>query len=277
MARVTASPATLHVVTLTPSGASGQLFKSGPPSVDPATPAANAVEPAVGQTAPFTALFAGTTPITSPLDGAGFWEWKEEVNALLGSGPGSPPANAASPYDGFETSAEPLVDITSVSMPSSYNGENLSGLGSELNKGSLGEAQIFPGMKLVTSFGAGNTGVVQGEGTVTVKAQITGDIRELNSWVEQWQPTNSIPKFNGSDYGTVRSEGYGADNGPFVINFTLLFYLKELKSDSSRKFEKSFSIHIINNFNNDRDQYKLDYENAYKSLTKVPELSERAS
>ena len=34
-------------------------------------------------------------------------------------------------------------------------------------------------------------------------------------------------------------------------------------------------LSYVNNFDNDRDQYKQDYENAYKSLTKVPELSER--
>jgi hypothetical protein len=35
-----------------------------------------------------------------------------------------------------------------------------------------------------------------------------------------------------------------------------------------------FKIGVINNYDNDRDRYMDAYEAAYKSLTKVPELSE---
>ena len=280
MARVTASPATLHAVTLTPSGASGQLFKSGPPSVDPATPAANAVEPAVGQTAPFTALFAGTTPITSPLDGAGFWEWKELVRAPSPVPPVVPPVI---PFDGLETSAEPMIQLKagSVSMPSSFLGESLTGLNPDYGATDFGTSNIFPGINLVTSEVTdptkGYEPVVMGEGTIIAKAQITGNILELNSWVDQWLPEASVPKFNGSDYAKVKSEGYGRANpNGFEIQFTLRFFLK-LFPNHAQEVEKTYSIKVINNFDNDRDQYISDYNNAYLALDKVPELSERDS
>ena len=38
--------------------------------------------------------------------------------------------------------------------------------------------------------------------------------------------------------------------------------------------ELDFKIGVINNYDNDRDRYMTAYQNAYKSLTKVPELSE---
>ena len=41
--------------------------------------------------------------------------------------------------------------------------------------------------------------------------------------------------------------------------------------------EKTYKIGVINNSDNDRDVYMAAYEDAYKSLSKVPEVSERAS
>ena len=41
--------------------------------------------------------------------------------------------------------------------------------------------------------------------------------------------------------------------------------------------EKTYKIGIINNSDNDRDVYLQKYDEAYGSLSKVPELSERAS
>ena len=38
--------------------------------------------------------------------------------------------------------------------------------------------------------------------------------------------------------------------------------------------ELDFKIGVINNYDNDRERYMDAYEEAYKSLTKVPELSE---
>ena len=45
----------------------------------------------------------------------------------------------------------------------------------------------------------------------------------------------------------------------------------------AQEVEQTYSIKIINNFDNDRDQYISDYNDAYQALDKVPELSERAS
>ena len=38
--------------------------------------------------------------------------------------------------------------------------------------------------------------------------------------------------------------------------------------------ELDFKIGVINNYSNDREKYIKDYQDAYSSLTKVPELSE---
>ena len=245
------------------------------------------LEAETGSTAPFTAMFVGgdsslPTPTPgSPIgaadkEGLGFWQWLEEVNAPLQQ-PTPPPTPLLPPTDLLETSAIPMVDLIEVTMPTSYQSDSLTGLNPDLNRGSLGPSNIFPGVNLVTAdaSGTGVTGaVVAGVGKVGVKAQITGNILELNSWVNEWNPTSSIPHFNGADYAKVRSEGFGRDNGPFVINFKLKFYLKLFPNHPDNVI-KSYSIAIINNFENDRLQYKADYAAAYGSLTKVPELNER--
>ena len=266
---------TAHQVTLTPTGA-GQL--KGAVVTPPATnPAAEAVEAVTGGTSPFTALAIGSTPITSP-QGAGFWEWKETVNGPLVS----PPTPPVAPMDGLETSAEPMIQLKagSVSMPSSYLGESLTGLNPDYGATDFGTSNIFPGINLVTSAvtdplkGYVPVGTpTPGVGTIIAKAQITGNILELNSWVDQWLPTSSVPKFDGSDYAKVKSEGFGRDNpNGFEIQFTLRFFLK-LFANHPQEVEKTFSIKIINNFSNDKEQYKQDYANAYASLEAVPDPS----
>ena len=256
----------VHGLLLTPA-ASGQLFGAAAAG----TPASEAIEAKTGQTAPFNALAVGGTALTSP-QGAGFWEWKESVTAQLKPAPANVP-----PFDGMELSAQPMISLTSVTMPSSYLGESLTGLSPDLDATDFGTSNIFPGINLVTSAGTvGAVPVVQGEGVVIAKAQITGNILELNSWVEQWQPTNSVPKFNGSDYAKVRSEGFGRDNGAFEIQFQLKFHLK-LFAAHTGTITQTYSIKVINNFDNDRDQYISDYKNAYLALDKVPEISERVS
>ena len=100
----------------------------------------------------------------------------------------------------------------------------------------------------------------------------------MNSWVDQSLPTASIPHFNGADYATVKSEGYGREIGAFEIQLKLKFHLQAFTAASVEhpdEVEKTYSIKIINNFDNDKNQYKADYLAAYASLTKVPELNER--
>ena len=41
--------------------------------------------------------------------------------------------------------------------------------------------------------------------------------------------------------------------------------------------EKTYKIGVINNSDNDRDVYLAAYDIAYGSLSKVPEISERAT
>ena len=261
----------VHIMSLNPTNA-GQLM-----GAVGTVPAAEAVEAKTGQTAPFDALAIGTTPLTST-QGAGFWEWKEQLAAGIKPAPANVP-----PFDGLETSAEPMIQLKagSVSMPSSFLGESLTGLNPDYGATDFGTSNIFPGINLVTSAVTDTTkgfvAVVAGEGTIIAKAQITGNILELNSWVDQWLPEASVPKFNGSDYAKVKSEGYGRANpNGFEIQFTLRFFLK-LFPDHAQEVEKTYSIKVINNFDNDRDQYISDYKNAYLALDKVPELSERDS
>ena len=45
----------------------------------------------------------------------------------------------------------------------------------------------------------------------------------------------------------------------------------------SSAVESTYTIKILNNFDNDKDQYISDYNDAYLALDKVPELSERDS
>ena len=186
----------------------------------------------------------------------------------------APPAGGpGTPLDGLEELAGPIITLNSVSMPSSYLGDSLSGLNhpSTLPTTATGTFDIFPDIKIKIE----NDGVVAvaGVGTSVTTATIEGDILELNDWVVPWTPEAYIPKFDGSDYAKVKSEGYGRDNGAFIITFELGFGLKPPLAAHASSTTATFTIKILNNFSTDRERYKQDYENAYKSLDAVPDPS----
>ena len=103
-----------------------------------------------------------------------------------------------------------------------------------------------------------------------------------------WTPSDKPPNFDGSDFGLARSSGYGntANGGPgiFYISFTLEFSLSGFGTPGvtgepavdwgGSPTSLDFKIGVINNYDNDRETYMAAYEEAYSSLTKVPELSE---
>ena len=187
-------------------------------------------------------------------------------------------------YDGLETAAGPMIAITDISIPSSWTvpatskSESLSGIGTAANNTSAGTYDIFPDVKLTV---VGPTGaVVAGVGSQTTTVTITGPVTELDDWVVPWTPTDKPPNFDGSDCGLARSSGYGntQKGGPgiFYVSFTLKFFTAPFSDGPSpmSPVELDFKIGVINNYDNDRDRYMTAYTNAYKSLTKVPELSE---
>ena len=203
----------------------------------------------------------------------------ETVNAPV---PGSGPIPGS--YDGLETAAGPMIAITDISLPTPWTvpatgkSESLSGLGTAANNTSAGTYDIFPDVKLTV---VGPTGaVVAGVGSQTTTVTITGPVTELDDWVVPWTPTDKPPNFDGSDFGLARSSGYGntQKGGPgiFYITFTLKFFTAPFSDGPSpmSPVELDFKIGVINNYDNDRDSYITAYREAYKSLTKVPELSE---
>ena len=202
----------------------------------------------------------------------------ETVSVPLISPPGTPP------NDGLETAAGPLISITNISIPSSWTvpatgkSESLSGAPSAPNNTGMGTFTIFPDVKITIAAGA-NT-VSAGVGVAKTVATITGPVSELDDWVVPWTPTDKPPNFDGSDFGLARSSGYGntQKGGPgiFYVSFTLKFYLAAFTDGPwpGSPTELDFKIGVINNYDNDRDRYMTAYQNAYKSLTKVPELSE---
>ena len=199
---------------------------------------------------------------------------------------GNPP-----PYDGAETGAIPVISLTNITLPTPWTvpatgkSESLSGLGAAPNNTGAGTFTIFPDVKLIvgSAVDVGSAGV----GVATTTATITGPVKELDDWVVPWTPSDAPPFFDGSDFGLARSSGYGntQKGGPgiFYITFTLKFYLEGFENLpsgggsvpwSGSPVELDFKIGVINNYDNDRDRYMTAYQNAYKSLTKVPELSE---
>jgi len=203
------------------------------------------------------------------------------------------PANVP-PYEGGETGATPVISLTNISIPSSWTvpatskSESLSGIGAAPNNTGAGTFTIFPDVQLIvgSAVDVGSAGV----GVATTTATITGPVTELDDWVVPWTPTDKPPNFDGSDFGLARSSGYGntQKGGPgiFYITITLSFYLENFTALTSvagpppdvawvgTPTELEFKIGVINNYDNDRDRYMTAYTNAYKSLTKVPELSE---
>ena len=197
---------------------------------------------------------------------------------------GNPP-----PQDGAETGATPVISLTNISIPSSWTvpatgkSESLSGIGAAPNNTGAGTFTIFPDVKLIV--GTPVDVPVAGVGTATTTATITGPVMDLDDWVVPWTPTDKPPNFDGSDFGLARSSGYGntVKGGPgiFYITITLSFYLENFVTVagspvpwSGSPVELDFKIGVINNYDNDRERYMDAYEEAYKSLTKVPELSE---
>ena len=205
--------------------------------------------------------------------------------------PPAPPN--APPNDGFETGSVPVISLTNISLPTPWTvpatgkSESLSGLGAAPNNTGPGTFTIFPDVKITigSAVDVGNLGV----GVATTTATITGPVKELDDWVVPWTPSGTPPFFDGSDFGKARSSGYGntAVGGPgiFYITFTLEFSLSEFGTPASPVGSPSvpwggspisldFKIGVINNYDNDRERYIKAYQDAYSSLTKVPELSE---
>ena len=188
---------------------------------------------------------------------------------------GNPP-----PYDGLETAAGPMISVTNISIPASWTPastgkvETLSGAPSAPNNAGYGTFDIFPDVKITIAAGA-NT-VSGGVGVAKAVATITGSIKELDNWVVPWSPESSTPNFDGSDFGKMRSPGYGKEVGIFYITFTLSFHLLAFSDGpaTATPIPLNYQIGVINNYDNDRDVYMAAYEKAYGSLTKVPELSE---
>ena len=186
--------------------------------------------------------------------------------------------------DGLETAAGPMISVTNISVPSSWTvpatgkTETLSGAPSAPNNTGYGTFDLFPDVKITIAADA-NT-VTAGVGAASTKATITGSIKELDDWVVPWNPVDSTPLFDGSDFGLARSSGYGntQKGGPgiFYITITLKFYLLDFVDApaTASPIEFDYQIGVINNYDNDRDVYITNYRKAYASLTKVPELSE---
>ena len=195
----------------------------------------------------------------------------------------SPPVPVVS--DGLETAAGPMIAITDITLPTPWTvpatskSESLSGLGSAADNTSAGTYDIFPDVKITIVQGV-DSSIGSGVGTQVATATITGPVTELDDWVVPWTPTDKPPNFDGSDFGLARSSGYGntQKGGPgiFYITFTLKFFLSAFSDGPwpGSPIELDFKIGVINNYDNDRDRYMTAYQNAYKSLTKVPELSE---
>ena len=195
-----------------------------------------------------------------------------------------PPGGGPPPYDGLETAAGPMISVTNITIPSSWTvpatgkTETLSGAPSAPNNTGYGTFDLFPDVKITIAADA-NT-VTGGVGQASTKATITGSIKELDDWVVPWNPVDSTPNFDGSDFGKARSSGYGntALGGPgiFYITITLKFYLLDFMDGpaTASPIIFDYQIGVINNYDNDRERYIKAYQDAYSALTKVPELSE---
>ena len=180
-------------------------------------------------------------------------------------------------FDGLETAAGPFIKVKSISIPSSYQGESLSFSHASSSSENPSNFTICPDIKITCTLGTST--VSSGVGFQEVTAVITGPVKEMDDWVIPWTPKTSVPKFNGSDFATTRSAGYGRENGMFVVTFVLEYGLLPFSDGDSPipTQEKTWTISIINNADNDKDVYIAAYREAYGSLTKVPEISERVA
>lgn len=196
---------------------------------------------------------------------------KETVNAPV---PGGGPVPGS--YDGLETAAGPYIKVKSVSIPSSYQGDSLSFSHASSSSENPSNFTIAPDIKITCTLGPDSS--AGGVGSQEVTAVITGPVKEMDDWVLPWSdPVAGIPKFNGSDFATTKSSGYGRENGVFIVTFVLEYGLLPFSDGPSPipTQEKTWTIGIINNADNDRDVYIQKYKEAYGALTKVPELDER--
>ena len=209
--------------------------------------------------------------------------------------PPSPPPPPGVVNDGTESPATPYISVTGISIPSSWtvpatgNSESLSwpDLSVPNNGASMGTFTIFPNVQIIISAGATTGGQGVAGSTSVTEAQIVGPVKEMDDWVVPWNdPDLSIPKFDGTDFATTRSSGYNRENGIFFVEFVIEYGLLDNWTTSpspgtnawpGTPIEKTYKIGIINNSDNDRDVYLQKYDDAYGSLDKVPEVSERAS
>ena len=190
--------------------------------------------------------------------------------------------------DGLETTAGPYIQVKNIQIPSSYKGDSLSFSHPNESDKNPTNFMIFPDVKITVDEGSYTQTTAAGVGEQIATATIDGPVREMDDWVIPWNdPVAGIPKFDGSDFATTKSAGYGREVGVFVVTFDLEYGILDkfgpasgpptayTSSGGIPAQTKSWSITIINNADNDRDVYIQKYEEAYKSLTKVPELSER--
>ena len=177
--------------------------------------------------------------------------------------------------DGLETAAGPVIKVKSITLPSSYQGDTLSFSHASSSGDNPTNFTICPDIKISVEVGT-DSSIGSGVGFQEATATITGSVKELDDWVLPWSdPVAGIPKFNGSDFATTKSAGYGRENGIFFVTFVLEYGVAAPLTALVGTQEVTWKIGIINNADNDKDVYIQKYNEAYGALTKVPELDER--
>ena len=177
--------------------------------------------------------------------------------------------------DGLETAAGPVIKVKSITLPSSYQGDTLSFSHASSSGANPTNFTICPDIKISVEVGT-DSSIGSGVGSQEATATITGSVKELDDWVLPWSdPVAGIPKFNGSDFATTKSAGYGRENGIFFVTFVLEYGVAAPLTSAVGTQEVTWKIGVINNADNDKDVYIQKYNEAYGALTKVPELDER--
>ena len=177
--------------------------------------------------------------------------------------------------DGLETAAGPVIKVKSITLPSSYQGDTLSFSHASSSGANPTNFTICPDIKISVEVGT-DSSIGSGSGFQEATATITGSVKELDDWVLPWSdPVAGIPKFNGSDFATTKSAGYGRENGIFFVTFVLEYGVAAPLTALVGTQEVTWKIGVINNADNDKDVYIQKYNEAYGALTKVPELDER--
>ena len=177
--------------------------------------------------------------------------------------------------DGLETAAGPVIKVKSITLPSSYQGDTLSFSHASSSGANPTNFTICPDIKISVEVGT-DSSISSGVGFQEATATITGSVKELDDWVLPWSdPVAGIPKFNGSDFATTKSAGYGRENGIFFVTFVLEYGVAAPLTALVGTQEVTWKIGVINNADNDKDVYIQKYNEAYGALTKVPELDER--